>query len=62
MKIITNPDREFAAEVKKALKSNNNYCPSALVKNKDTKCMCKDFRDMDSGACRCGLYIKIEED
>ena len=53
MKIITNPDREFAAEVKKALKANNNYCPSALVKNKDTKCM---------WACMCGLYIKIEED
>ena len=59
MKIVTNPDIEYAKEVKKQLKSNSGYCPCKLEKTKDTKCMCKEFRDQKSGMCHCGLYIKI---
>lgn len=58
MKIIKNPDTEYANEILKKIKDNNGYCPCSLVKNKDTKCMCKEFREMESGACHCGLYIK----
>ena len=61
MKIIENPDRDTVKEIKKQLKDNNGYCPCTLVKNKDTKCMCKDFREMDEGVCHCGLYIKVRE-
>lgn len=25
-----------------------------------TKCMCKEFREMASGTCHCGLYTKTE--
>ena len=60
-KIILNPDNEYVREIKKKLKSNNGYCPCALVKNPDTKCMCKEFREMDEGMCHCGLYIKVCE-
>lgn len=59
MKIVTNPDTEYVKEVKKQLKSNSGYCPCKLEKTKDTKCMCKEFRDQESGMCHCGLYIKI---
>lgn len=58
MKIKLNPDTEYANEVKKALKANGGYCPCALVKNKDTKCKCREFREMEEGMCRCGLFIK----
>ena len=58
MKIRINPDKEYVREVKKQLKDNGNHCPCALFKNEDTKCMCKEFRDMEEGMCRCGLYIK----
>jgi len=58
MKIITNPDKEFVEEMRMAIKANNGFCPCALEKSKDTKCMCKEFREMDSGTCHCGLYIK----
>lgn len=60
-KIILNPDNEYAREIKKKLKNNNGYCPCALVKTPDTKCMCKEFREMDEGMCHCGLYIKVRE-
>lgn len=61
MKITTNPDKEYANEVKRKLKANSGYCPCALIKNQDTKCMCKEFRDMDEGMCGCGLYIKTKD-
>ena len=54
-----NPDKETVADIRKRLKDNNGYCPCSLVKNPDTKCMCKDFREQEtSGMCHCGLYIK----
>lgn len=61
MRIILNPDTELVKEIKRQLKDNNGYCPCQLVKTKDTKCMCKTFREMDEGMCHCGLYIKIKE-
>lgn len=59
--ITTNPDEDFVKEMKKKLKANSGYCPCKLEKTKDTKCMCKDFREMESGMCHCGLYIKTKE-
>ena len=62
MKIIVNPDKEFAAKIRAGLKANNGYCPCRLTKTEDTKCMCKEFIEQTtSGACHCGLYIKVEE-
>lgn len=58
MRIYKNPDSEYVKEILADLKSNNGYCPCRLEKTPDTKCMCKEFRDMDEGMCHCGLYIK----
>ncbi len=57
-KVILNPDKDFVREIKQQIKKNNGYCPCSIVKNSDTKCMCKEFREMESGMCHCGLYIK----
>lgn len=64
MIIRQNPDKEYANEVRKKLKENGGYCPCSLEKTSDTKCMCKEFRELEEGMCHCGLYIKeksIEE-
>ena len=58
MTIRTNPDKELVSELYAALSKNDGYCPCAIVKNEDTKCMCKTFREMPEGMCHCGLYIK----
>ena len=42
----------------KALKENSNYCPCKTEKTKDTKCICKEFREQKDGWCHCGLYYK----
>lgn len=57
-RIYKNPDADHVREVKKKIKDNNGYCPCSLVKTEDTKCMCREFREMTEGMCGCGLYIK----
>lgn len=65
MRIVTNPDTEYVAEMRKKLKENAGYCPCSILKNADTKCMCKEFRDQaarnEAGFCHCGLYCAVEE-
>lgn len=58
--IKINSDTNLVNEIKQKLKDNGGYCPCRLVKNADTKCMCKEFRDMEEGECHCGLYIKFK--
>ena len=62
--IKVNKNKKLVAEIKQRIKDNNGYCPCKLLKNEDTKCMCKEFREMidngEIGMCHCGLYI-IEE-
>ena len=58
MKIIQNPNKDFVEQILKALKENSNYCPCKTEKTKDTKCMCKEFREQKDGWCHCGLYYK----
>ncbi len=48
-------------EIKNKIKEKGGYCPCKLLKNDDTKCMCKEFREQKEGECHCGLYIKISE-
>lgn len=58
MKIIQNPNKDFVEQMLKALKENSNYCPCKTEKTKDTKCICKEFREQKNGWCHCGLYYK----
>ena len=58
MKIIVNEGVKDT--IRKALKENGGYCPCMLEKTEDTKCMCKQFREMEEGTCHCGLYTKVK--
>lgn len=61
MTIRTNPDTKFVKEMWAAIRENNGYCPCQIEKTPDTKCMCKDFREMEEGTCHCGMYIKTKD-
>jgi ferredoxin-thioredoxin reductase catalytic subunit len=65
MKIRLNSDEATVKAVRSALKETGGYCPCALHKTDDTKCMCKDFREQIAkgvaGQCHCGLYEGVEE-
>lgn len=57
--IKRNPNAEEVQYIQKKIHENDGYCPCKLIKNVDTKCMCKDFRMKDEeGYCDCGLYYK----
>ena len=51
-------DKELVQEIREKLQENDGYCPCKIEKTDDTKCMCKEFREQESGECHCGLYVK----
>lgn len=55
-----NSDSDLVKSIRDAIVYNQGYCPCKLEKTKDTKCMCKEFRDKVknkyTGFCHCGLY------
>lgn len=73
MKIRLNDNIELVNEVKNKLKNNKEkygkqFCPCVIPSkyndenNDDYVCMCKEFREQESGECHCGLYIKTIDD
>lgn len=58
MKIKLNDDANRVEKIRRALELNDGYCPCAIERNNDTKCMCKEFREQGNGMCHCGLYVK----
>jgi hypothetical protein len=47
---------------KKLVEENDGYCPCLVLRNEDTKCMCKDFREQKyPGVCHCGRFEKVAE-
>lgn len=58
---INNDNKAHVKEILSALKENNGYCPCSLERTPDTKCMCREFREIEEGICHCGLYIKRKE-
>ena len=65
MRITTNSNKELVSKIQNLLKENGGYCPCRTIKNPDTKCMCKEFREQikhnELGECHCGLYIIVED-
>lgn len=60
IKIKVSDNKELVEEIKQRLKENGGYCPCALIKDKDTKCPCKEFRESTKlGPCHCGMYEKV---
>lgn len=49
-------------DIEDAIRENGGYCCCAITKTDDTKCMCKDFRDLPEGECNCGLYRKVRNE
>jgi ferredoxin-thioredoxin reductase catalytic subunit len=66
LRITLNSNKEHVKKIREALNRNNNHCPCSIIKNDDTKCMCKEFRHMIENkeygsSCHCNLYV-ISED
>lgn len=61
MIIRKNQDEAKVKEIREKLKANDGYCPCAIRKTEDTKCICKEFLNKQTpGYCHCQLYYKEE--
>ncbi len=61
LQIFKNSDERIYAEITKAIEENDGYCCCAVIKDKDTKCICKDFKEQkEEGLCHCGRFCKVE--
>ena len=58
---ITRIKTKYANDVFAAVKANGGYCPCKLIKDDDSRCICKAFLECETtGECECGLYYKVE--
>lgn len=58
--IELNPDFIHRKKVQEEIKHNDGYCITALKRNPDTLCICKEFKEQNhSGWCHCGQYYKV---
>lgn len=58
-------DKELKETVVAGLKRNKEkygkfYCPCSVIRNDDTVCQCKEFKEMESGWCHCQLFYKFK--
>jgi ferredoxin-thioredoxin reductase catalytic subunit len=61
MKIKINSDAEIVAKIRVRLKETGGYCPCAIEKTDETKCICQAFMEQkEIGYCTCKLYYKEE--
>lgn len=58
--ITQNPDKDFYKEITQKVKDNDGYCPCALIKTPETKCMCKEFKEQEEGFCHCKRFYKTK--
>lgn len=57
MKII-----EVNPGIRELVKQADGYCPCAVQRTPDTKCICKEFREQTKpGLCHCGRYEWVAE-
>lgn len=62
LKIRVTSDKNHEQKVRKALQVREGFCPCSLLRDEDTKCMCRAFREQkEPGFCHCGLYEKYYE-
>lgn len=55
--------KEVDPTFKVMVDNNGGYCPCAVFKTPDTKCICKEFREQQTpGLCHCGRYVKVYVD
>ena len=54
--------KEVDHSIAELVKANDGYCPCAVQKTPDTKCICKAFIEQEKGLCHCGRYEKVEDD
>lgn len=51
------PDPESVRMAREGLRATGGYCPCKVLRNEDTRCICRNTRE--TGWCECGLYAAV---
>lgn len=54
-----NPDRKYVEGIIKGLYRKDGHCPCRVNKDETTLCPCDEF--IETGDCKCKLFIPITE-
>ena len=46
MAVRLNENKEIVAEIREGLKKTGGYCPCRVERTEDTKCICKEFKEI----------------
>ena len=55
-----NPDKEHVATIIEGLYRKDGHCPCRVKVDETTLCPCDEF--IETGVCRCKLYVKEENE
>lgn len=46
--------------IRELVAQNGGYCPCAVLKTPETRCICEEFRKQETpGICHCGRFEKV---
>lgn len=54
-----NSNKEFVNRIIEGIQRKNGHCPCRKEISDETLCPCDEF--VNKQVCRCGLFVKIEE-
>lgn len=54
---------EINPDILELVKASDGYCPCAIERTPDTKCICKAFWEQtEPGECHCGRFEKVYDE
>ncbi len=55
-----NPNKDFVLRIVEGLMRKDGHCPCRKLADDTTLCPCDEF--IETGTCKCGLFVPIEEE
>lgn len=48
-------------DIWECIRRGGGYCPCAIIKDEESRCICKEFREGQETNCHCGVWRKHDE-
>lgn len=48
-------------DIWECIRRGGGYCPCAIIKDEESRCICKEFREGQETNCHCGVWRKHDD-
>lgn len=48
-------------DIWECIRRGGGYCPCAIIKDEESRCICKEFRECQETNCHCGVWRKHDD-